>query len=215
MQLVPNDARPGEIVVKTTTPGSGYGPANITWTSPESGLVTLSGTVWPASGAQVADHTWTLYEGSRALSTGTILAQEFSHTGPFQIALGSGGPGALRNITFSKGEVLKLMLTSSQSDQVGVDLSVSLNPSGIPQYVVGNIPSQMASNGQPIAFIVNPPVGKNGPVSIQVSPRPIGATTFDQATNKFVYVPDKNDKFDFTVQFRPATEERGMLRLRS
>lgn len=159
----------GDVVVQTASPINGNGPATVAWISPTPGLATVSGDIWPASGGQAAAYSWTLYEGERAVSTGTLLPGEYSRSAPFHLALGSGGPGAISNITVGQDEMIKFVLTGSQSGQAGLRMSVSLNPTSVKEYAVGNIPFEIPTDGRPISFVVKPPVGQAGKVSMQIA----------------------------------------------
>ena len=126
----PEDWQPGDVVVHTQDDfnGSGNGPANLTWTSPISGIVAISGGVW--MGRDVGrGNEWRIYVGTNLVSTGNIGSGDpYSRTNPFTFDLGSGGQTALQDIHVAPGDVISLEIvrTSIDGDFVGVDFAVSV-----------------------------------------------------------------------------------------
>ena len=94
----------GDVIVHTQDDfnGAGYGPANVTWTSPIAALVDISGAVWMAAdtgsiGGGLRGNKWNLYIRGKLVSTGTIGGGDsYSRANPFRFGLGSGGSSVFR-----------------------------------------------------------------------------------------------------------------------
>jgi hypothetical protein len=124
-----HDWQARDVVVHTTDDanGVGNGPANLTWTSPMSGIVDISGGVWMGRdiGRAIA---WTLYKNDTPLTSGAISSSDpYSRTNPFTYALGSGGAGPITGLAVVPGDVIKLELvrTGPYGDFAGVNLSLT------------------------------------------------------------------------------------------
>jgi hypothetical protein len=120
----------GDVVVHTTdlSNGANHGPANIMWTSPVDGAITVSGGVWMTR-ASGRSNVWELFLNGTLLTSGSIYdGDPFSRANPFAFASGSGGPGALTELTVSKNDVIELRITktSTSGDFVGVVLTIEL-----------------------------------------------------------------------------------------
>jgi hypothetical protein len=129
--LQPNfDAAIGNIGVHSTDPfnGAGNGPANVTWTSPLTGPVTISGELWspgvPQQAGRSNDYLLLLNPGpsQTVLASGTILE--------------SGSNNSANPITFSlpseslfAGEILQLYIAQDPQSGAGsetmLDLTIS------------------------------------------------------------------------------------------
>jgi hypothetical protein len=199
-QYVPLGSREGDVVVSTSRPESGSGPANVSWTSPDDGIITISGSLWAGAQSPI-DHHWTIYVDSQAVSSGTMLAGDFTRDNRFNLALGSSGPAAVSNITVNAGDIVELAITSSQAEDVGVDLSIELNEGSIPHYDLGSIPGKVSPDEGIVSFIVDLPSGVSGPLYMQATSKPTGAVSFDGFTGLFTYAPHPDDQFDFEVLF--------------
>lgn len=123
------DFAAGNVVVHVTDPtnGVGNGEGNVTWTSPISGAISISGGVWMGRdiGRGVA---WTLSKNGTVLTNGAISSgDQYNRVSPFTYALGTGGPGAITGVNVAPDDVIKLQLvrTSPGGDFVGVDLAIS------------------------------------------------------------------------------------------
>jgi hypothetical protein len=194
----------GDVIVRPTSVGSGYGAANVTWTSPEDTIVTISGGLWTAASG-TADVGWTLDVSGNELSSGTLLAGEFTGDKRLDLRFGSGGPGAVQNVFVQQGDILRLTITGPQSehsDFVGVDLTITSDSRGLPSYRLGEIPDQDASRGNPISFFVDVPNGDADSLSMNVIGSPRGEISLDPASGLFSYTPTEDDKFDFSVIFQ-------------
>jgi hypothetical protein len=106
------------------------GVANLVWTSPADGTVSISGAVWLTRKIGRAND-WLLLHDGVPLSTGTVSSHDpYSRANPFDLAFGSGGPAALVGIRVSAGDVIELRLqkaaSSPFSDYSGVRLAIDL-----------------------------------------------------------------------------------------
>ena len=192
---------PGDVVVRPTAVRSGFGAANATWTSPEDAFVSISGRLWTAATGD-ADVGWTLDVNGNELTTGTLLAGEFARDKPFELRLGSGGPGAVQNVFVEQGDELRLTITSAQNEFVGVDVTITSDVRDYPGYELGEIPDQDASDGEPINFFVDAPNGSEDQLSMRVNGSPNGDISLDASSGLFSYTPAATDRFDFTVLFQ-------------
>jgi hypothetical protein len=122
------DWLPGDIVVHTHDDwnGGNNGPAVITWTSPLSGVVDISGGVWMGRDIDRGNE-WRLSVRGEIVSTGTIFSGDtYSRANPFRFELGSGGPRALRtNVEPGDVVTLEIVRTSFAGEFVGVELQVT------------------------------------------------------------------------------------------
>ncbi len=120
----------GDIVVHTTdgTNGVGNGNANVIWTSPFTGTVDISGSVW--RGRSIGrGNDWFVYRNGTLLSQGTLADGDgHGRTNPFQLGTGSGGAAALRDVDVAVGDTLRLEFakTSNFGDFVGANFTVSV-----------------------------------------------------------------------------------------
>lgn len=128
----------GDIVVHTQDNSNGpdNGPANVVWTSPSAGTVSITGAVW--EGRDIADlgggtrgNTWSLYLDNTLLSSGVIRGGDgYTRASPFTFNLGSGGAAVLQNLQVGAGDQIRLELdrTGLQGDYVGVNLGITVVP---------------------------------------------------------------------------------------
>lgn len=124
-----HDWQAGDVVVHTTDDanGIGNGAANVIWTSPDAGLVTVAGGVWMGREISRSNH-WALYRNAVLLTEGDIASGDaFSRTMPFALDAGSGGSSAVTDVPILVGDVIRLTLTrmSMFGDFVGVDLRLT------------------------------------------------------------------------------------------
>lgn len=124
----------GDVVVHTQDEinGPGLGPANVTWTSPLSGAIDISGAAWMGRDAGRADQ-WSVLVRNALVSQGDISSGDpYSRASPFDFAAGSGGAGALQNIPVSAGDLVELRVTRTTvfGDYVGVNFTIQATPSG-------------------------------------------------------------------------------------
>lgn len=175
-----NDWAAGDVVVHTHNPGGPNGPTNglasLTWTSPVDGTLDVTGGVWearnlPDLSGGVRGNRWNLYLRDELISSGVVTGDDlFDRAHPFDLASGSGGSEAIRNLRVFAGDVLRLALvpTGFEGDYVGVNLTVFVRPVDAP---AAWIVSTLAGSGQPgrqdgagIAAAFNAPnAGYTGP----------------------------------------------------
>ncbi|MGL4551671.1 MAG: hypothetical protein ACRC33_10820 [Gemmataceae bacterium] len=122
------DWKTGDIVMHTTDAFNGVfsGPGNIVWTSPFTGLIDISGSVW--MGRDIGrGNDWKLYLNSTLLTSGHIESGDpYSRASPFSLLSGSGGPSALNDVTVGTGDTIRLEITRTTppGDFVGINLSI-------------------------------------------------------------------------------------------
>jgi hypothetical protein len=134
----PYDWQPGDVVVHTqdNTNGADNGPANVVWTSPSAGTISITDGVWegrdfPDLGGGSRGNTWSLYLDNTLLSSGVIKGGDgYSRANPFTFNLGSGGAAVLQNLHVVAGDEIRLELdrTGFQGDYVGVNLGITVIP---------------------------------------------------------------------------------------
>ena len=124
------DFAAGDVVLHVTDPTNGVGNAdgNVTWTSPITGSVSLTGGVW--MGRDIGrSATWTLSRNNVPLSDGAIASgDQYNRVSPFSFYLGRGGPGAIMGLNVVPGDVIKLQVTRTSAaggDFIGVDLAIA------------------------------------------------------------------------------------------
>jgi len=123
----------GDVVVHTQdeVSGPGLGLANVTWISPLSGTIDISGAAWMGRDAGRADQ-WSVLVRNALVSQGDISSGDpYNRTSPFDFATGSGGAGALQTIPVSAGDVVELRVirTTFFGDYVGLNLTIQATPS--------------------------------------------------------------------------------------
>lgn len=125
-----NDWQVGDVLVHTQDQfGNPYDhDANVTWTSPISGVVNISGSVWMDDFFRLRGNQWNLYVKGTLVSNGLLSgADSFSRSAPFLLSTGSGGAGPLANIQVAPGDVIELQIVRTTFDGffVGTNLTVS------------------------------------------------------------------------------------------
>ena len=132
--LIGLDLLTGDVAVHTTDSfnGAANGPANVIWTSPGAGTITIAGAVWMARDI-VRSNDWSLLHNGVPLTGGSISSGDpFDRANPFDFAGGSGGAAVLQDIPVLKGDVIELEIikssTSTFGDFVGVILQITLMP---------------------------------------------------------------------------------------
>jgi hypothetical protein len=128
------DALPGDIVVHTTDQANGInpnteqenGPANITWTSPVAGTVTVSGILWSPAllPPRLNDYEIILDPGASQTILGSgNIPEDGSNSRANPI------PFSFSNVSLSDGSVIELLFTQDRSSQygfyVGADLTIT------------------------------------------------------------------------------------------
>ncbi len=126
----------GDVVCHTTGPfnGIGSGIANVTWTSPVTGTVAVTGAVWMGRDIGRGNH-WSVALDGAALTSGDVYSGDpYSRAAPMDFASGSGGPAALSAVAVRAGDVIELDLsrTSAAGDYSGIRMQVELvQPTGV------------------------------------------------------------------------------------
>jgi hypothetical protein len=124
------DLEAGDVVVHTNNdPGlTGNGNANVIWTSPFTGTVDISGSLWPGQNIG-RSNDWFVYRNATLLTQGSLVeGGAFSRANPLDLTAGSGGEAALRDVAVAAGDVLRLEFqkTAQFGDLVGANLAVSV-----------------------------------------------------------------------------------------
>ena len=125
----------GDIVVHTTDSGNGVGngPANVIWTAPAGGTISITGGVWMGRDIGRSDH-WTIFKNGTALTDGGIASGDaFSRAHPFSLTAGSHGRGLrhervrcrAREMSFSFAA--NVVNAGDNGDFVGVNFTVAEN----------------------------------------------------------------------------------------
>ncbi len=121
------DWQVGDVVVHPTDSANGdsNGPANFLWTSPNSGTVTISGSVWEAATLAGRDNSWTLLVNGIVVSSGaSIDGHDRAH--PFLFSDGTGGTAALtQNVTAGSTIDLEIDKTTTFGYFVGANLTIT------------------------------------------------------------------------------------------
>lgn len=115
----------GDIVTHTSR---GFVPnSNVTWTSDIDARIDISGNVW-ATREFGRTNDWFVYLNDQLLTGGTVFdGDPYDRDDPFPLAAGSGGPGALRSLPVSVGDVVKLEFRERGiEDYVGVNLTITV-----------------------------------------------------------------------------------------
>lgn len=125
---VAHDWQTGDILSHTTDifNGVGSGSANVTWTSPGDGTITISGAVWMGRDIGRGNH-WTLLHNGTTLMQGDIFSGDvYSRSSPFNFASGTGTASTLTNRSVVAGDLIKLQLdkTSSFGDYTAVRFTI-------------------------------------------------------------------------------------------
>jgi len=135
-ETFPHDFLAGDVVVHTVDDGNGVGsgPANVAWTAPSFGHVTITGALWMGRDIGRSNH-WSFFVAGNAVSSGDVATGDpYSRAAPFNLADGSGGPAVLQNIRVCGGDEFRLQLerTSGSGDFVGVNLAFDFTPAECP-----------------------------------------------------------------------------------
>jgi len=133
-QSAVGDWQVGDVVVHTTDGANGdsHGPANFLWTSPNTGIVTISGDVWAGFVVSGRDNMWTLFVNGIAVSSGTDI-DSYTRANPFLFSDGTGGSAALvQNVTAGSTIDLQIARTSTLGSFVGASLTIT-ESSAVPE----------------------------------------------------------------------------------
>lgn len=137
----------GDIIVHTQDPynGGSCGTANVTWTSPINGLVSISGAAWHAANTTSLcggnrTNAWSLIVLNNTISSGTVACYDTNtRANPFQFSNGSGGPSVLSNIPVSIGDVITLQVVRVSCDGYFVGLNFTIT--GVQSNILAVIPT--------------------------------------------------------------------------
>lgn len=149
------DWQVGDIIVHSTDAvnGAGAGLANVAWTSPADGTVTIAGGVWAASPGSGRSNHWSLQKNSTTLTEGDIFdGDPFSRAQPFKYSTGSSGSSGVQNIVVHKGDIIKLVVArnSSAGDVAGVNLTFQLTTTSAgTASIAGKVFADGNGNGKP------------------------------------------------------------------
>lgn len=133
------DWRVGDVITHTWdrfSSGISTANSNLSWTSPGSGRVTISGAVWLARNIGRAVD-WEIAINGLAVSTGSLYSGDpYNRSHPFVLASGSGGAAALTHVPVQSGDRIVLSLitpnTSPAGEFVGVDLRIETASTPVP-----------------------------------------------------------------------------------
>jgi hypothetical protein len=118
----------GDVIVHTRDDanGVGTGEANVAWTSPITGTIDVSGSVW--IGRDIGrSNEWSVWLNSTQLTSGSVSSGDpYSRANPLALGAGSGGASVLNDVPVAPGDVLMLRIvrTSQYGDFVGVNLRI-------------------------------------------------------------------------------------------
>jgi hypothetical protein len=115
----------GDVVVHTTDSinGPSSGPANILWTSPKAGTVTISGSAWQAATIAGRDNSWSLFVNGNLISSGA--------------SIDTGGPDRAHPFLFSNGTGGTAALTQNVAAGSTIELEIVKTATSLPGYFVG------------------------------------------------------------------------------
>jgi hypothetical protein len=110
----------------------------IAWTSPDDGLVDITGGIW--AGRDIGrSNVWELTKNGFQLTSGAIASGDiYDSSNPFDFLTGSGGNSAITGINVSPGDVLRLtigpdnIVGDGAGDYVVVDLTITQS-SNVPE----------------------------------------------------------------------------------
>lgn len=117
-----------DLVVHSTdnANGSGNDTAELVWTSPFEGSVTIGGAAWMGRDIGRAND-WKLFLDASEVSHGSLSSgDQYSRSSPFDFAAGSGGSQAIEGIPVNPGDQIRLVVvrTSESGDFVGLRMTV-------------------------------------------------------------------------------------------
>lgn len=140
---IAHDWQTGDVICHTTDPtnGIGSGTANVTWTSPVTGTVAVTGAIWMGRDIGRGNH-WSIALNGTSLTSGDVSSGDaYSRAAPMSFASGSGDSAPLASMSVHVGDVIELDLsrTSTSGDYCGIRMQVTLvQPSGVdPRPVAG------------------------------------------------------------------------------
>jgi hypothetical protein len=123
-------------------------PANVTWTSPLAGIVTVSGGAWMGKN-QGRSADWFLYHNAAQLTGGSLFTGDpYSSATPFDFATGSGGAGVL-TFPVAVGDTIRfeIVRTHMFGEFIGVDFRVTAQDTAVPE------PASLVLLGSGVALV--------------------------------------------------------------
>lgn len=123
----------GDIIVHTQDQyGNPYDhEANVTWTSPITGTIDVTGSVWMDHAYPARGNQWNLYVKGELVSSGTLSGTDsYDRSSPFLLSAGSGGINPLKGIHVDAGDIVELQLvrTTVNGYFIGTNLTISAVP---------------------------------------------------------------------------------------
>jgi hypothetical protein len=131
------DAPAGRIITHTTDPDTGIDSAfaNVLWTSPISGIATITGDTWLARKSLGRSDDWFVLVNGLVVTDGVVSSTDsYTSANPFLFSNGSGGASVL-TFPVSVGTTVDfeaIRAPGDDGDFVGVDLSISVVPEPAP-----------------------------------------------------------------------------------
>jgi hypothetical protein len=127
------DWQVGDVVVHTTdsSNGASNGPANFLWTSPNTGTVTISGSLWEAATLAGRDNSWSLLENGVVVSSGASI-DGHDRANPFLLGDGTGGNAAL-TLNVSAGSTIDLQITKTTAFGYFVGANFTITEASVPE----------------------------------------------------------------------------------
>lgn len=102
--------------------------ANVTWTSPISGMINIIGNVWMDDYYAARGNQWNLYIKGILASSGQLSGSDaYDRDHPFSLLTGSGGASPFFDVAVSIGDIVKLEIVRTTFDGffVAEDLTIS------------------------------------------------------------------------------------------
>src|SRR4051812_5288675 len=129
-----HDWQAGDVITHT-------GTSVIKWTAPIDGLAAVTGAVWPMRDIGRFNR-WDILLNGTSLTSGVIGdGDPYSRSAPFNLANGSGGPGAISSISVKTGDTIELQLdrfNSNFGDYAGVKLTITIpEPQAVVAMLIG------------------------------------------------------------------------------
>jgi hypothetical protein len=142
------DWQVGDVVVHTTDPfnGDSNGPANFLWTSPNTGTVTISGSVWEAAVLAGRDNSWSLLVDGVVVSSGAGI-DGHHRSNPFLFSDGTGGTAAL-TLNVVAGSTIDLQITRTTAAGFFVGANFTITEATVPE------PSSLVQAGLAVSCFV-------------------------------------------------------------
>lgn len=123
----------------------------------------------------------------------------------FDIRAGARGTLAVRNLLVKEGDDVRLTVTGSEAEFVGVAFFVATDSLQVPRFPLGEIPAQDSISGETISFFVD--ATSNAELKMTVSgSQNRQARASLSADGLFTYTPSPEDRFDFDVAFEAVFE---------